>query len=107
PLSTSTASRHANTYATSTPTSSSKFIERPHSGRVEPTVSARKAESVRRTTDAPRVRGGEGEIRTLGTLSTYARFRGGCHQPLDHLSTRRFSAKNPRSCAAGSSASTP
>jgi hypothetical protein len=29
---------------------------------------------------------GEGEIRTLGTLITFARFRGGCLQPLDHLS---------------------
>jgi hypothetical protein len=32
--------------------------------------------------------GGEGGIRTLETLITSARFRGGCHQPLDHLSTR-------------------
>ena len=30
--------------------------------------------------------GGEGEIRTHGTLLTFARFRGGCLQPLDHLS---------------------
>ena len=30
--------------------------------------------------------GGEGEIRTLETLITSARFRGGCLQPLDHLS---------------------
>ena len=30
--------------------------------------------------------GGEGEIRTLGTLITFVRFRGGCLKPLDHLS---------------------
>ena len=30
--------------------------------------------------------GGEGEIRTLETLITSVRFRGGCLQPLDHLS---------------------
>jgi hypothetical protein len=33
-----------------------------------------------------RVYFGEGEIRTLETLITSARFRGGCLQPLDHLS---------------------
>jgi hypothetical protein len=32
------------------------------------------------------VHGGEGEIRTLGTLITFVRFRGGCLKPLDHLS---------------------
>src|ERR1700678_1874184 len=32
------------------------------------------------------VYGGEGEIRTHGTLIRYARFRGGWLQPLDHLS---------------------
>ncbi len=34
--------------------------------------------------------GGEGEIRTPGTLLTFARFRGGCLKPLDHLSTGDF-----------------
>ncbi len=40
--------------------------------------------------------GGEGEIRTLETLITSARFRGGCLQPLDHLSALRPSGANSR-----------
>ena len=66
--------------------------------------------------------GGEGEIRTHGTLNTFARFRGGCLQPLDHLSEAvgwddpgvipsyacaRRSRKNRASCAAASSSKTP